>query len=159
MGLSPEERKKIYEEEKATVETQEKIESEKEGGATSTGLKPNIAGLLCYVGIWVTGIIFLIIETINKTVRFHAMQSIVVFGILQIITGIGGAIRGSAFTWLYSHERWVAGNVIFWIFEVIIIVLWLFLMYKTYRGELYKVPWAGNFAEKMLAKLDHQKGN
>jgi len=158
MGLSPEEKRKVYEEEKARIKAEEKEEMEKHaGGATSTGLKPNIAGLLCYVGIWVTGIIFLIIETKNKTVRFHAMQSIVVFGILQIITLIGSGIRGSAFTMLYSHGRWVAGNVIFWIFEVIIIVLWIVLMYRTYRGQLYKVPWAGNFAEKMLAKLD-QKG-
>jgi len=157
MGLSPEEKKKVYEEEKARLEAQEKIETEKQGGATSTGLKPNIAGLLCYVGIWVTGIIFLIIETKNKTVRFHAMQSLVVFGILQIIAAIGSGIRGSAWTLLYSHGRWVAGNVIFWIFEIIIIVLWILLMYRTYRGQLYKVPWAGNFAEKMLAKLD-QKG-
>ena len=153
MGLSPEEKKKVYEEEKARLEAQEKIETEKQGGATSTGLKPNIAGLLCYVGIWVTGIIFLIIETKNKTVRFHAMQSLVVFGILQIITLIGSGIRGSA----RSPGQWVAGNVIFWIFEIIIIVLWILLMYRTYRGQLYKVPWAGNFAEKMLAKLD-QKG-
>ena len=157
MGLSPEEKKMVYEEEKARLEAQEKIEMEKQGGATSTGLKPNIAGLLCYVGIWVTGIIFLIIETKNKTVRFHAMQSLVVFGILQIIAAIGSGIRGSAWTLLYSHGRWVAGNVIFWIFEIIIIVLWILLMYRTYRGQLYKVPWAGNFAEKMLAKLD-QKG-
>jgi hypothetical protein len=51
MGISPEERQRIYEEEKA------KREAER-----STGLKPNVAGLLCYLGVWVTGIIFLIID-------------------------------------------------------------------------------------------------
>jgi uncharacterized membrane protein len=134
---------------------EEKVEVKKQGGATSTGLKPNVAGLLCYVGIWVTGIIFLIIETKNKTVRFHAMQSLVVFGILQILTAIGNGIRAGAY--FSSPGRYVAGSVIFWIFEIIIIVLWIVLMYKAYRGQLYKVPWAGNFAEKMLAKLDQGK--
>lgn len=133
---------------------EEKVEVKKQGGATSTGLKPNVAGLLCYVGIWVTGIIFLIIETKNKTVRFHAMQSLVVFGILQILTAIGGGIRAGA---NFHSPGWYAGDVIFWIFEIIIIVLWIVLMYKAYRGQLYKVPWAGNFAEKMLAKLDQRK--
>jgi len=52
---------------------------------TSTGLQENIAGLLCYVLGWVTGIIFLFIEKENKFVRFHAVQSIVVFGVLSII--------------------------------------------------------------------------
>ena len=47
---------------------------------TSTGLEDNIAGLLCYVAGWVSGLIFLLIETENKFVRFHAVQSIIVFG-------------------------------------------------------------------------------
>lgn len=37
-------------------------EKEASAGDSTTALKPNVAGLLCYVGIWVTGIIFLIIE-------------------------------------------------------------------------------------------------
>ena len=51
---------------------------------TSTGLEENIAGLLCYVLGWVSGVIFLILEPENKSVRFHAIQSIIVFGILNI---------------------------------------------------------------------------
>ena len=57
-------------------------------GKTSTGMQPNVAGLLCYLVGFVTGIVFLIIEKENKFVRFHAMQSIIVFGglfVLQII--------------------------------------------------------------------------
>jgi uncharacterized membrane protein len=37
-----------------------------------TGLQPNIAGLLCYLLGWITGIIFLIIEKEDKFVKFHA---------------------------------------------------------------------------------------
>ena len=46
------------------------------GGESSTGLKANIVGLLCYLGIWITGIIFLVIEKKSQFVRFHAAQSL-----------------------------------------------------------------------------------
>jgi len=47
-------------------------------------LNENVAGLLCYVLGWVSGVIFLLIEPENKFVRFHAIQSIAVFGVLTI---------------------------------------------------------------------------
>jgi uncharacterized membrane protein len=49
-------------------------------GKTSTGMEQNLEGLLCYVLGWLTGIIFLLLEKDNKFVRFHAIQSILVFG-------------------------------------------------------------------------------
>lgn len=57
---------------------------------TSTGLDENLAGLLCYVGWWVSAIVFLIIEPENRFVRFHAIQSLVVFGIFTIAWAILG---------------------------------------------------------------------
>ena len=54
---------------------------------TSTGLTENVAGLLCYILGWITGIIFLILEPDNKFVRFHAIQSIIVFGIISVAYG------------------------------------------------------------------------
>ena len=52
---------------------------------TSTGLDENIAGLLCYVLGWISGIIFFLLESENKFVRFHAVQSIVTFGIITVV--------------------------------------------------------------------------
>ena len=40
------------------------------------GLDENIASALTYVLTFLTGIIFILVEKENKTVRFHAMQSI-----------------------------------------------------------------------------------
>ena len=51
---------------------------------TSTGLAENVAGMLCYVLCWISGVVFLVIEPSNKFVRFHAMQSILVFGGLNV---------------------------------------------------------------------------
>ena len=163
MELSEEEKKKIYEEEKARIEAEKQAA---ERGST-TKLPPNKAGFLCYVGFWVTGIIFLIIERKNKLVRFHAMQSLVVFGIIHIIWGV--AMRWAAWGFwggwggFYAGRGlypglWLAGTVVFGIFFAIWWILWAVLMYRTYHGRLYKVPLGlGNFAERMIARLDTEK--
>ncbi|MEL7561784.1 DUF4870 domain-containing protein [Dehalogenimonas sp. 4OHTPN] len=107
---------------------------------TSTGLQENVAGLLCYLGTWITGIIFLIIEPKNRFVRFHAFQSIVVFGFIQIL---GLILSGpfALFNLLFAWLIWVAG-----------IILWIVLMGKAYQGQRYKLPVAGDIAESLLGK-------
>ena len=104
---------------------------------TSTGLEENVAGLLCYVLGWITGLIFILIEKENKFVRFHAMQSIVVFGILTIANIILSLI---------PFVGWVLGYLI----SILAIVLWIILMIKAYQKEKFKLPWAGDFAEKQV---------
>lgn len=136
------------------------MEKSTAGSGSATSLKPNVAGLLCYVGFWVTGIIFLFLERKNRLVRFHAMQSLVTFGILNIIWGVADLVRGWAWTWTYvgafglSYAQWVAGSIIFGIFFAMWWILWGVSMYKTYHGQLYRVPVFGDLAEACLAKLD-----
>ncbi|MCK4368090.1 MAG: DUF4870 domain-containing protein [Dehalococcoidales bacterium] len=101
---------------------------------TSTGLKPNVAGLLCYVGWWISGLVFLLLEKDNKFVRFHAMQSIVTFGVLNL-----------SFSLILIP---IIGWIISYLISVLAFVLWIILMIKAYQGQKYKLPWAGNFAEK-----------
>jgi uncharacterized membrane protein len=139
MGLTPEEKKRIYEEEKARIEAREKIEREKltEPAGTSTGLSPNTAGLLCYVAGWITGIIFFVLEQKNKFVRFHAAQSIVAFGTITVAGIVLGLIP-------------VAGVVFSWIIGIIGFIVWIIMMVKAANGEWYKLPWAGDIAEKIV---------
>jgi len=100
---------------------------------TSTGLDENVAGLLCYVLGWISGTIFILIETENKFVRFHAMQSIIVFGILTV----AGIILG-----FVPYIGWLVPAVSF--------IMWVVLMVKAYQGTKYKFPWAGNLAERLI---------
>ena len=169
MEISPEEKKRIYEEEKARIEAEKQAAE----GESSTKLAPNKAGFLCYVGFWVTGIIFLIIERKNKLVRFHAMQSLVVFAILNIIWGVANTIAGWGAWGYWGYWRggygypgyllagttYIAATVIFAIFFAIWWILWAILMYRTYHNRLYKVGLfgLGNLAEKLLARLDAKK--
>jgi uncharacterized membrane protein len=140
MGLSPEEKQRIYEEEKERVEARERIERERQTaqGTKSIGLEPNVAGLLCYVGGWISGIIFFFLEQKNRWVRFHAAQSIVVFGTITVAGIVLGLIP-------------VVGHAFSWIVSITGFILWIILMVKAYNGERYKLPWAGDIAENMVA--------
>ena len=109
--------------------------SQQPEGKTSTGLQQNVAGLLCYVLGWVTGIVFLLLEKDNRFVRFHAVQSIVVFGALTVVDIVLNFIP-------------IIGWVIAWIIGVVAIILWIVLMFKAYQGQMYKLPIAGNRAEQ-----------
>jgi len=102
---------------------------------TSMELDENVAGLLCYILGWISGLVFFLIEKKNKFVRFHALQSIIVFGVLTLASIVLG--------WI-PFIGWVISTII----SVLAIVLWIILMIKAYQGEKFKLPWAGDLAEK-----------
>jgi uncharacterized membrane protein len=118
---------------------------------SSTGMTANVAGLLCYVAGWITGIIFVVLEKKSKFVKFHAWQSIITFGtltVVQIILSILGAIAVS----LFSFGLWNFAHVLGIIVWVITVGLWIALILLAYQGKMWKVPLAGNWAEKQANK-------
>ena len=114
---------------------------------TVLGIGEKIEGTLCYLLWFVTGIIFLLVEKDNKFVRFHAIQSIATFLPLYIlIQVIGSVIALTAVAAGLAGVLLTAGiSFILWLVTA---VLWVVLMYKTYRGEKYKLPIAGRIAER-----------
>jgi len=106
---------------------------------TTTGLAPNVAGLLCYVGWWISGIVFVVLEKKSIFVRFHAWQSIVTFGVLTVVQI---AIAVIPFVgWILSPLVWILS-----------VVLWILLMVQAGSGKMWKLPWVGNWAEKQASK-------
>ena len=97
---------------------------------SSTGLDENVAGLLCYLLGFITGIIFLIVEKKSDYIKFHAKQSTITFlGIFVILVIFG----------------WVPIiNILISIFSLI---LWLLLMIKALQGKRYSLPIVGKIAE------------
>lgn len=116
--------------------------------AASTGLSDNAAGALCYLLGLITGILFLVLAPYNqnRTIRFHAFQSIflhVGFIILWIVLAILSAamltlpVVGFMISTLIHLVMWFGG-----------LILWLYLMFKTYNGAKIVLPIIGPLAEK-----------
>ena len=117
------------------------------GAGAAAGLEDNVAGALCYLLGFVTGILFLVLEPYSKRpfVRFHAFQSILFCAAwialsiaLSIAFGIVGAVLH--FLWfMLLPLRGLVGLVGF--------LIWLF-MYKAYNHEWYQLPLVGPIAAK-----------
>ena len=111
---------------------------------TSLGLEENLEAALCYFGVWITGLIFYFVEDKDKFIRFHAMQSILVFLPLTILYWIFGGFFG-----IFNYgSAWVFFGWISWLFLILIIILWIILMMKAYQMQKYKLPIIGDIAEK-----------
>jgi uncharacterized membrane protein len=116
--------------------------------ATSAGMNSNVAAALSYLLWFVTGIIFLVLEPYksDKFVRFHAFQAIgfsVVALVLEIVWNMIMSIGFLSFGLLFA----LVGLVSFVIW-LAIVVFWIFLMYKAYNNETYRIPVIGDWASK-----------
>lgn len=102
---------------------------------TETGLDQNVAGLLCYLLGFITGIIFLVLEKNNRFVRFHALQSIFLSIAIIILNYVCNLIP--ILGWLLGFALSVASFIV-----------WIVLMMKAYQGQWFKLPFIGDMAEK-----------
>jgi uncharacterized membrane protein len=119
---------------------------------TTVGISPNLAGFLCYVALWITGIVFVLLERKNAFVKFHAWQSIITFLALTVaeVVLLTLAAIPSPLPGQWSPEGVLtAFSVIVWL---IIVGLWIALMLLAYQGKMWKVPLAGDWAEKQANK-------
>ncbi len=100
----------------------------------------NLLAAASYLLGFVTGIIILLVEKQNKFVRFHAMQSTILFGGIFVVNIVLGFI---------PILGWLTGLLL----SFAAFILWIVLMWKSFQGEMYKVPYIGELAEKQLAKM------
>jgi uncharacterized membrane protein len=115
--------------------------------STSTGLDARLASVLCYAGWWVTGLVFLFAEREHRGVRFHAAQSLLVFGVLSaVMFASGGASAVAFFVAGPSFQLLQAAGNIVWLATV---VLWLVLLLRTWRGETWRVPLVADLADRL----------
>lgn len=115
-----------------------------EGGSTS--LSPNIARMLCYIAGWISGIVFLIVEKKDMSVRFHAWQSILTFGILTLLAILFNVFFLPGALWsMWWFFRWL-----FWLIIYIGgLVLWIVFIVKALQGQDYHLPVIGSIAHSI----------
>jgi uncharacterized membrane protein len=105
-------------------------------GKSVGGLDENLAGALAYALGWITGGALLLTEPANKFVRFHALQSVLVFG-------------GLSLAWFVALSIPIVGwAVAFLVIPVVSVVIWPILLFMAYHGERFKLPLAGDIADQ-----------
>ena len=110
---------------------------------SATKLRPNIFGFLCYLLGWISGIIMLLTKGKDGFVRFHAWQSIIVFGILTVpITVL------NLFTFTDPILYW-SFFILYWLIVTFSLCLWVSLMFRAYHGRTYQLRIVGNIATSL----------
>ena len=115
--------------------------------APATGMADNVAGMLAYITI-IPAIIFLVMEPYNRNrfVRFHAWQNIflhaaaiVLWIVLMVLTVAASVVPivGHLIVMLLGLVVWVG-----------FFVIWIVLLIKANQGQMYKLPFIGDLAEK-----------
>jgi uncharacterized membrane protein len=120
----------------------------------TSGLTENVAGLLCYLVGWLTGIIFLLIDK-RPFVRFHAAQSIVVFGVLFILRILlsYGLLGSYGFFGYHALGMFWLWTMISLLVSLVTLVAWVVLMVMAYQGKHFEVPIAAGIAKSLAGKV------
>jgi uncharacterized membrane protein len=111
----------------------------------TAGLDENVAGLLCYILGWVTGLIFLLIDK-RPFVKFHAAQAIAMSIAVIVLYIVLGIFVGM----LHVLHLGLLALLFYPLLGLLIFALWIFVMYKAYQHEKFKLPIIGNLVEGMV---------
>jgi uncharacterized membrane protein len=117
--------------------------------SSSLGLPSRTGAALSYSGWWITGAIFWLLEREDPVVRFHAAQSIVVFGITALLVVVLGVLAAASLSFLPSlFGFFVGAAVLTWVGGVI---LWMTAMWKIVSGDEWRIPVAAPWVERLNA--------
>ncbi len=108
---------------------------------TSIGTPEHVAVALAYVLGWVSGLIILLIEKENETVRYHAAQSVIVFGSITLLNIV------------LPMLFFIGGMALMGLLSLATLVLWIvFIVTALNKNPLvldFLVPHAEKLAEKI----------
>ena len=113
------------------------MSNNRQGRSSLGNIDGNLAGLLCYALMWISGLVFFLVEKENKFVRFHAAQSLVLFAGLHVVTIVAGILP-------------FIGGVITSLVSFFSIIFWIIGMYKAYTNEYFKFPIVGDIAQSLM---------
>jgi uncharacterized membrane protein len=117
----------------------------------TAGMEENVAGLLCYLFGWISGLIFLLIDK-RSFVRFHGAQAIAL-NIAFVVVWIGFWIVTVVLGIITAMMHFPIGFLMVFLLPVIAIgfvAIAILCMVKAYQHEKFKVPIIGNIVEKMI---------
>jgi len=104
----------------------------------------NLVAALSYFLGFITGIVILLVEKDDKFIRFHAMQSTLVFGVIFVADIILGAVIGAVP--ILNLINSLFNTLVF----IVALIVWIVSMLKAFQGQMFKWPVVGNFAERQI---------
>lgn len=107
---------------------------------TSTSLAPNVASAVCYIPFvgWIAAIVLFLIEK-NQTVKWNAVQSLLLTGALWVLSFVAGA---TVILLVITPVLFIGG-----------LILNLILAVKAYQGQTWKLPMLGAWADKIVKSV------
>jgi uncharacterized membrane protein len=116
--------------------------------SSTTGIDERLASVLCYSAWWITGVVFLVLERQHHGIRFHAAQSLVLFGAISLLlVGLGAF---SALALMVSSQAYQAARALADVAWIGAAVLWLVLVVRAWRGETWRVPLVATLADRIV---------
>ena len=106
----------------------------------------NLVAALSYFLGFITGVVILLVEKDDKFIRFHAMQSTLIFGAIFVIDIILGAAIGVVP--ILNLINSLFNTLVF----IVALIVWIVSMLKAFQGQMFKWPIVGNFAEKQIGR-------
>ena len=110
--------------------------SKKQKKSNKLNLPDNTVSALAYGLTFISGLIIFLIETDNKKIRFHALQSIV-FGLIWTV-----------FPTLLAFTIILAPLAL--LFNLAMLIVWIFMIVKAYKGQSFRLPIIADWVDKQL---------
>ena len=112
----------------------------------------SVAAILSYAGGWFTGLLFFLFAGQNRYVRFHALQSLLFFGAINLLD-----IAFISFGFIGRYHLFfpylpLLAFFAFFLLNVLAFFGWLIAMIQAARGRYYKLPFVGAFVEQCLSR-------
>ncbi len=115
---------------------------------TRLGLSENVEGALSYILGPFSGILFFIIENKNQFVKFHALQSVLFFGIASFLNFVLNFI----FRIFPFFGLWFVGFVVCGFIALVSFIFYIVLIVTAYQGRALRVPFIGDIAWNISCK-------
>jgi uncharacterized membrane protein len=108
--------------------------------SSGSGLDPKIAGLLAWIFAPISSIILLVVDKDNTFIKFHSWQS--------LIWSIASYIVATLIYTVLSVVTFGLGACCAWVIYFLPLGVQIYGAIKAYNGEMWKLPYIGDFAEK-----------
>jgi uncharacterized membrane protein len=117
---------------------------------TTLGLDERLERVLAYLFLWASGLFLFLVEK-NRTVRWHAAQSMITFGTLSLLIFAASMLR-NMLAWIpilglvTSFGLGLLISILWWA----TILLWVWLLVMAWVKPDYRLPFISEWVRRII---------